>query len=110
MKRLFSLVLCLCLLTGCVAAPQNPSAQQTQPPASVPLLDTAQAAGETGNLFYIPNPYVESMACPEIRLYGNSLLLYEHTVEGMLQLKRISLEDGSLLVIWDGKNGFPTHR
>lgn len=97
MKRLCSLVLCLCLLTGCAAAPQNPSAPQTQPPASVPLLDTAQAAGETGNLFYIPNPYVESMACPEIRLYGNSLLLYEHTVEGMLQLKRISLEDGSLL-------------
>jgi hypothetical protein len=37
------------------------------------------------------------MACPEIRLFGNSLLMYEPTLEGMLQLKRISLEDGSLL-------------
>ena len=37
------------------------------------------------------------MACPEIRLFGHSLLVYEHTMNGMLQLKRISLEDGVLL-------------
>jgi hypothetical protein len=37
------------------------------------------------------------MACPEIRLFGNSLLMYEPTLEGMLQLKRISLEDGRVL-------------
>ena len=73
----------------------EPSLSQEQP--GVPLLDQGEAAGESGNLLYIPNPHVESMACPEIRLYGNSLLVYEHTLEGMLQLKRISLEDGSLL-------------
>lgn len=102
MKRLFTLVLCLFLLTGCSADPQTPSSPETEPSLSqeqpgVPLLDTAEASGESGNLLYIPNPHVESMACPEIRLYGNSLLMYEHTLEGELQLKRISLEDGSLL-------------
>ena len=37
------------------------------------------------------------MVCPEMRLYGNGLLLYEHGMDGRLHLKRISLEDGSLL-------------
>ena len=102
MKRFLILLLCLILLTGCTSDPQTPSSPETEPSFSqeqsgVPLLDQGEAAGESGNLLYIPNPHVESMACPEIRLFGNGLLLYEHTMNGMLQLKRISLEDGSLL-------------
>ena len=102
MKRFLIPLLCLLLLTGCASDPQTPSSPETEPSFSqeqsgVPLLDQGEAAGESGNLLYIPNPHVESMACPEIRLFGNSLLMYEHTMNGMLQLKRISLEDGSLL-------------
>ena len=102
MNRILILLLCLALLTGCHADPQTPSSPETEPSISqeqpgVPLLDTGKAVGESGNLFYIPNSHVESMACPEIRLYGNGLLLYEHTVDGLLQMKRISLEDGCLL-------------
>ena len=102
MKRFWMLLLCLFLLTGCASDPQTPSSPETEPSfsqeqAGVPLLDQGKTAGESGNLLYIPNPHVESMACPEIRLFGNGLLLYEHTVNGMLQLKRISLEDGTLL-------------
>ena len=102
MKRFWILLLCLFLLTGCASDPQTPSSPETEPSISqeqpgVPLLDQGKAAGESGNLLYIPNPHVESMACPEIRLFGNGLLLYEHTMNGMLQLKRISLEDGTLL-------------
>ena len=107
MKRFLMLLFCLALLTGCRADPQPTAFPETEPVASteaalpqeqpgVPLLDQREASGDSGNLFYIPNPHVESMACPEIRLYGNGLLLYEHTPEGMLQLKRISLEDGRL--------------
>lgn len=105
------MLLCLVLLAGCQTDPQTPSLPETQPVTEstaateatlpreqpgVPLLEQGSAAGESGNLLYIPNPHVESMACPEIRLYGNSLLLYEHTQQGML-LKRISLADGCLL-------------
>ena len=108
MKRILVPLLCLALLTGCRADVQTPSSRETEPITSaeatlplvqpgIPLLDQGEAAGESGNLLYIPNPHVESMVCPEIRLYGNSLLMYEHTLEGMLQMKRISLEDGSLL-------------
>ena len=114
MKRFWILILCLVLLTGCRADLQTPSFPETNPtpttePAAsaeatlpreqpgVPLLDQGKSAGESGNLLYIPNPHLESMACPEIRLFGHSLLVYEHTVNGMLQLKRISLEDGCLL-------------
>ena len=102
MKRFLILLLCLFLLTGCASDPQTPSSPETEPSISqeqpgVPLLDQGKAAGKSGNLLYIPNPHVESMACPEIRLFGNGLLLYEHTMNGMLQLKRISLEDGTLL-------------
>ena len=115
MKRFLILLLCIMvLLTGCLAEPQEPSFQETEPtfltePANsteatlpkeqpgVPLLDQGKSTGESGNLLYIPNPHVESMVCPEIRLFGNGLLMYEYTLEGMLQLKRISLEDGCLL-------------
>ena len=114
MKRFLILLLCLALLAGCRTDPQIPSSPETDPMPTteaatspeatlpeeqpgVPLLDQGEASGKTGNLLYIPNPHVESMACPEIRLYENSLLLYEHTANGRLQIKRISLEDGTLL-------------
>ena len=105
MKRFLILLLCLALLTGCRTVPQAPSSPETGPTEAtlsteqpgIPLLDQGEPAGGSGNLLYIPNPHVESMACPELRLVGNSLLLYEHTFSGMLQMKRISLEDGSLL-------------
>lgn len=115
MRRLLILLLCiLVLLTGCLTEPQTPSYRETEPTSTTetvlpteatlpkeqpggPLLDQGEAVGESGNLLYIPNPHLESMACPEIRLFGHSLLVYEHTMNGMLQLKRISLEDGTLL-------------
>ena len=115
MKRFLILLLCvMVLLTGCQAEPQEPSFQETEQTFStepinpteatlpkeqpgVPLLDQGKSVGEAGNLLYIPNPHMESMVCPEIRLFGHSLLVYEHTMDGMLQLKRVSLEDGTLL-------------
>lgn len=114
MKRIWILLFCLALLTGCGLDPQTPTAPETptanttvpsataevtlpQEQPGVPLLEQGQAVGETGNLLYIPNPHVASMSCPEIRLYGNGLLLYEHRMDGQLHIKRISLEDGSLL-------------
>ena len=115
MRRLLILLLCiLVLLTGCLTEPQTPSYRETEPTSTtetvlpteatppkeqpgVPLLDQGEAVGESGNLLYIPNPHMESMACPEIRLFGHSLLVYEHTMNGTMQLKRISLEDGVLL-------------
>ena len=114
MKQFLMLLLCLVLLTGCRANSQPSSLPGKDPlpttePANsaeatlpkeqpgVPLLDQGVAAGESGNLLYIPNPHAESMACPEIRLFGNGLLMYEYTPAGMLHMKRISLEDGCLL-------------
>lgn len=116
MKRILILLVCLVvLLTGCLTEPPAPSVSETEPPPTttvpmlpteatlpkeqpgVPLLDQGKGAGESGNLLYIPNPHMESMACPEIRLFGHSLLVYEYTMNGTMQLKRISLEDGVLL-------------
>ena len=105
MKRLLILLCLLLLLTGCQTAPPlsppetevpTDSVQPSQPAeqAGIPLLDQAEA---NGNLMYIPNAHVESMACPDIQLYGNGLLLYEYTMDGRFVMKRISLEDGSLL-------------
>ena len=91
MKKLILLILCL-LLAGCHTDPHTPSSLP-QEQTSAPFLDEANAE----SLQYIPNPHVESMVCPALRLYENSLLLYEHTPAGMLQMKRISLEDGSLI-------------
>lgn len=99
MKRFLTILLSLLLLAGCQQTPQDPPAAETtattEPDFS--LLEQAEAVGTTGNLLYIPNAHVESMVCPEMRLYGNGLLLYEQGMDGMLKLMRISLEDGSLL-------------
>ena len=105
MKRLLILLCLLLLLTGCRTAPPlsppetevpTDSAQTSEPAeqTDIPLLDQAEV---NGNLMYIPNAHVESMACPDIRLYGNGLLLYEYTMDGRFVMKRISLEDGRLL-------------
>lgn len=92
----FLMTLTLVLLAGCQQ--KNPGAAETTAPApSFTLLEQAEAAGTSENLLYIPNPYVESMACPEIRLFGNGLLLFEQTMMGQLQMKWISLENGELL-------------
>ena len=104
MKRKLIGLLFVCMLFSCCGnnssqplQTESPTEESQQAQSQLPLLEQGNAVGESGNLLYIPNPYVETMACPEIRLLGNSLLLYEYTTEGVFQLKRISLEDGSLL-------------
>ena len=83
------------MLAGCQAESQIPTLPETTSPPAQTLLE--QGKPESENLLYIPNPHVEAMVCPEIRLYGNGLLLFEHNFDGFMQLKRISLEDGCLL-------------
>ena len=103
MKRKLAGVLCACLLLlGC----KDISSQsiQTTPPATetptaisgLPLLDQGIAMEENGNLLYIPNATVESMTAPDVRLFGNGLLLSEYTGNAFI-LNHISLEDGTLV-------------
>ena len=102
-RKLIGLLFVCMLFSGCgnnssqPLQTESPTEESQQAQSQLPLLEQGNAVGESGNLLYIPNPYVETMACPEIRLLGNSLLLYEYTTKGVFQLKRISLEDGSLL-------------
>ena len=103
MKRFLSGLLCVCiLLSGCAGgSPQptqtDPPETQTQPSApAVPLLEQGIAVGESGNLLYIPNDAVEDLVCPEVRLFGNGLLLSAY-IRNQYILRHISLEDGALL-------------
>ena len=75
----------------------DPPETQTPPSASaVPLLEQGIAVGESDNLLYIPNDAVEDMNCPEMRLFGNGLLLSAF-IRNQYVLRHISLEDGTLL-------------
>ena len=108
MKKLSWSLICLCiLLSGC----RNHSSQpvQTEPPVTevlptevlpteshLPLLEQGIPLEESSNLLYIPNQTVEGMISPEVRLFGNGLLLSQW-VENQFVLKHISLEDGALV-------------
>ena len=101
MKRKLVAALCACmLLCGCGDEPTQPV--QTAPPETqtvektVPLLEQGTAVGESGNLLYIPNEAVEDMTCPEVRVFGNGLLLGAY-IRNEYVLRHISLEDGRLL-------------
>lgn len=103
MKRLLPGLLCICIaLSGCTAAP--PQTVQTAPPetetvtvpSTLPLLEQGIPLGEDGNLLYIPNEAVEDMNCPEVRLFGNGLLLSAF-IRNQYVLRHISLEDGALI-------------
>ena len=103
MKRFLSGLICVCiLLSGCTGvSPQptqtDPPETQTQPSApAVPLLEQGIAVGESGNLLCIPNNAVEDMICPEVRLFGNGLLLSAY-IRNQYVMRHISLEDGTLL-------------
>lgn len=60
------------------------------------LLEQGRILEESRNLRYIPNPTVENMVFPEVRLLKNGLLLSEYD-ENEIALNHISLEDGRLL-------------
>ena len=101
MKRFLSGLLCVCiLLSGCAGDPPLPT--QTDPPETqltspaMPLLEQGIAVGESSNLLYIPNDAVEDLICPEVRLFGNGLLLSAY-IRNQYVLRHISLEDGALL-------------
>ena len=112
-KWLFPILLISVLLTGCRVQPM-PTTEPTAPkettvvtvPTTAPeeldatLLDTAEPVGDSGGLWYIPNLYVESTALPRMQLFGNALLLSEHSPGGnggTQTLKLIRLADGALV-------------
>ena len=103
MKRLLTVLLCICIaLSGCTAqptqtVPTEPSETETVTlPTALPLLDQGIPLGEDGNLLYIPNESLEDMNCPEVRLFGNGLLLSAF-IRNQYVIRHISLEDGALL-------------
>ena len=103
MKRLLLGLLCICIaLSGCTAqptqtVPTEPSETETVTlPTELPLLEQGIPLGEDGNLLYIPNESLEDMNCPEVRLFGNGLLLSAF-IRNQYVIRHISLEDGALL-------------
>lgn len=107
-KTLFGLLALWVLLAGCgdsapiQTAPATETTLASQPGQTLPtqprlpLLEQGIALEEGSALRYIPNPEVESMTAPEVRLMGNGLLLSEFG-EKEAVLKHISLEDGALI-------------
>ena len=102
MKQKLISLLCACLiLSGCGISSSEPI-QTDAPPTEtlatatqLPLLDQGSLLEENYNLRYIPNAVVEAMTAPEVRLFGNGLLLSECNGD-TLSLNIISLEDGTL--------------
>lgn len=76
--------------------PEPPQTESQPTQSQLPLLEQGTVLEESSNLLYIPNPALESMITPELRLLGHGLLLSECT-GGELVLKHISLDDGTLL-------------
>ena len=106
-KTLWVLLYLMIILSGCQTGSSMPvqtAPTPTETPETqiqtvlshLPLLEQGIFLEESDNLRYIPNATVESMASPEVRLFGNGLLLSECT-ENALVLNLISLEDGTLV-------------
>lgn len=109
-KRFWILLLLLAVLTGC-SQPQvsvdpdtglEDGGQQNDPVKTPPvLLQQAEAVGTAGNLWYIPNNYVEALEFPNLHMVGENLLLIQYRYgEGddcTALIKLLSLKDGSLL-------------
>ena len=99
MKRKLIGLLCACILLS-ACGNSSSSSLETLPPetqeAAIPLLDQGVALEESSNLLYIPNPVMEDMVVPEMRLLGNGLL-FSQWRENAMVLRHISLEDGSML-------------
>ena len=103
MKRKLAGLLCVCILfSGCgngssqPLQTESPTVESLPAQTPLPLLQQGFAMEESGNLLYIPNAAVESMTTPEVRLFGNGLLLCECSGNELV-LKHISLEDGALV-------------
>ena len=81
MKRKLAGLLCVCMLfSGCgngSSQPLQTEAPTVEAPIHLPLLEQGIVMEESRNLLYISNAAVESMTAPEVRLFGNGLLLSE---------------------------------
>lgn len=108
MKKILLVLLCLfIMLSGCQTsssqpvqtdptATETPATEIQSVPSDLPLLEQGIVLELSENLLYIPNRAVESMISPEVRLFGNGLLLSE-CIENTLVLNHISLENGTLV-------------
>lgn len=119
MKKLWLLtLLSLLLLSGCGKPAEPTSPTETIPTETVPvvsetlpaetietepapiLMERREPVGDTGNLWYIPNEIVEGMGYPELHMLGENLLVscfLEDEAGCTLELKLVSIQDGSLL-------------
>ena len=72
--RLLSLLLLGALLAGCTPQTSQPgvTTSPTAPEEKVPnaLLNNVQPVGQAAGLLYVPNGHVESMAVPQMQLFG----------------------------------------
>lgn len=103
MRKQLLMLICACLLlAGCQDKPEqipptdSPIVETAPTESNLPLLEQGTVLEESSNLRYIPNSVVESMVAPEMRLFGNGLLLTD-LLDNQLVLKHISLEDGALV-------------
>lgn len=121
MKRILAVLLLLgVFLSGCVSPrtqettppqtqttiPTETTETQTEPPLPS-LMDQAEPVGTQENLFYLPNPEIEAMWPEAMVFFQDSLLLWSQDIRSTgstTLLKRVSLEDGTLL----GAKSFPS--